>query len=141
MGVGLGVLSEIGLPGVVGSELAGLPGLGGKEVTSECSEEDSLPVSLDGRGEGDPLVPLSRGVEGGRSLDSARDFGLDGASLAVGLEDGVYVSFSLSFWVLSCLFWRRVNLESSLSNLAWGVGLGGGGLEDGHLYTLVGDGL
>ena len=38
VGIGPGVLSGIGLPGVVG--LAGLPGLGDKEVTSECSEED-----------------------------------------------------------------------------------------------------
>ena len=125
MGIELGVLSGIGLPRVVGSGLAGLPGLGGKEVTSECSEEDSLSVSSDGEGvgEGDPLVSLSRGIEEERSLDSVGDFGLSGASLAIGLEDevdGVSVSFSFSFRVLSHLFWRGVNLESSLSSLAWG---------------------
>ena len=95
---------------MVGSGLAGLPALGGKEVTSECPEEDSLSISSDGEGVGgDPLVSLSMGVEGGRSLDSVEDFGLGGASLAVGLEDevdGVSVSFSLSFGVLSHLSWR-----------------------------------
>ena len=130
MGIGLGVLFGIGLPGVVGSGLVGLPGLGGKEVTSECSEEDSLSVLSDdgGVGEGDPLVSLSKGVEGGRSLDSVGDFGLGGASLAVGLEDevdGVSVSFHSSFRVLSHLFWRGVNLESSLSRFSMGVGFGG----------------
>ena len=108
VGIGLGVLSGIGLPGVVVSGLAGLPGLGGKEVTSQCSEEDSLSVSSNGGGvgEGDSLVSLSRGVEGGRSLDSVGDFVLGGVSLAIGLEDkvdGVSVSFSFSFRVLIAL--------------------------------------
>ena len=68
VGIGLGVLSGIGLPVVVGSALAGLPGLGDKEVTSECSEEDSLAVLSDGGGvgEGVSLVSLLRGVKGGK---------------------------------------------------------------------------
>ena len=68
--VGLDVLSGLGLLGVVGSRLAGLPGLGGKEVTSECSEDDSLSVSSDGEGteEGVSLVSLKREVSGGGLL-------------------------------------------------------------------------
>ena len=59
------VLSGIELPGVVGSGLVGLPGLGGKEVTSECSEEDSVSTSSDGGGVGGvSLVSLSRGLKG-----------------------------------------------------------------------------
>ena len=109
VGIRLGVLSGIGIPGVVGSGLAGLPGLCGKEVTSECSEEDSLSVSSEGGAmeEGNPLVSLPRGVEGGRSLDSVGDFDLGRALLAVGLEDemdGISVSLSFSFRVLSYLF-------------------------------------
>ena len=46
------------------------------------------------------------------------------------VEDGVsfggaFVTFPLSFGVLSLLFWRGVNLDSSLSSLPWGVGIGG----------------
>ena len=80
MGIGLGVLSGMGLPGVVGSGLVRLTGLGGKELTSECSEDDSLSVSSDGGGvgEGVSLISLSRGVWVGRSL-------------AVDLDDGVGV--------------------------------------------------
>ena len=48
VGIGLGVLSGLGLHGVVGSGLLGLPGLGGKEDTLECSEDDSLYVLSDG---------------------------------------------------------------------------------------------
>ena len=119
VGIGLVVLSGLGLLRVVGSGLAGLPGLGGKEVISECSEGDSLSVLSDGEGvgEGDPLVSLQRGVEG-----------LGGASLSISLEDEmdrVSVSFSLSFRVLSYLPLRGINLESSISSLAWQVGLGG----------------
>ena len=66
VGIRLGILSGIGLPRVVGYGLAGLPGLSGKEVTSECSEDDSLSVSSEGGGveEGVSLVLPSRGVEG-----------------------------------------------------------------------------
>ena len=53
VGIGLGVLSEPGLIEVVGPGLAGLPGLGGKEVTSECSEDGPLSVSSDGGGTGE----------------------------------------------------------------------------------------
>ena len=42
VGIGLGVLSELGLLGVVEFGLSGLPGLGGKQVTSECSEDGPL---------------------------------------------------------------------------------------------------
>ena len=64
VGIGLEVLSGLGLPGVVGSGLAGHPGLGGKEVTSECS------VSSDGGGTGEGVSPVSlkRGVSGGGLL-------------------------------------------------------------------------
>ena len=108
VGIGLGVLSGIGVPQVDGSGLAGLPRQGGKEVTSEWSEDDSLSPSSDGGGVGEGvfLVSLGRRVKGGRSLDSVGDFGLGGASLSIGLEDevdGVSVSFSFSFRVLSCL--------------------------------------
>ena len=130
MGIGLRVLSELGLLGVVGSGLAGLPGLVGKEVTSEYSEDGSLFISSEGggTGEGVSLVSLKRGVLGRRSFDSLGDVGLGGTSLAVGLEDvvdGVSISFSFSFRVLIHLLWRGVNLESSLSSLEQGVSLGG----------------
>ena len=71
VGVGLDVLSGLGLLGVVGSGLARLFGLGGKAVTLECSEDDSLSVSSDGEGtgEGVSLVSLKREVSGGKSLN------------------------------------------------------------------------
>ena len=130
VGIGLEVLSGLGLLGVIGSGLAGLPGLGIKEVTSEYSKDDSLSVSSDGggTGQGVSLVLLKREVSVGRSFDSVGNFGLGGTSPAVGLEDvvdGVSVPFSFSFTVLSHFLWRGVNLESSLSSLAWGVGFGG----------------
>ena len=64
MGIGLGVLSELGLCGVAGSGLAGLLGLEGKEITSECSEDDPLSVSSEGggTGEGVSIVSLEKGV-------------------------------------------------------------------------------
>ena len=125
VGIGLEVLPGLGLLGVVGSGLPGLPGLGHKKVTSEYSEDDSLYVLSDGggTGEGVSLVLLKREVLRGRSFDSVGNFGLGGTSLAVGLEDvvdGVFVPFSFSFRVLSHFLWRGVNLESSLSSLAWG---------------------
>ena len=62
VGIGLEVLSGLGLFGVVGSGLTGLAGLGGKEITSECSEDGPLSVSSDGggAGEGVSLVSLGR---------------------------------------------------------------------------------
>ena len=70
VGIGLEVLSGLGLLGVVGSGLARLPGVGGKEVTSECSEDGPLYVLSDGggTGEGVSLVSLKRGVSGGGLL-------------------------------------------------------------------------
>ena len=98
VGIGLGVLSGLGFLEVVGSGLVGLSGLGDKEVTSECSEDDSLSVLSDGggTGKGVSLVSLKREVSGGRSFDSIGDFSLGGTLLAVGLEDvvdGVSVPF------------------------------------------------
>ena len=79
VGIGLGVLYELGLLGVVESGLAGLPGLGGKEVTSECSEDGPLSISSDGGGawEGLSLVSLEKGVSGERSFDSIGDLCLE----------------------------------------------------------------
>ena len=56
---------------MVRSGLAGLPGLEGKEITSECSEDGSLFVSSEGGGigEGFSLVSLQEGVSGGESFD------------------------------------------------------------------------
>ena len=70
VGIGLEVLSGLGLLGVVGSGLARLPGLGCKEVTSECSEDDSLSVSSDGEGTGEEvsLVSLKGKYQGGGLL-------------------------------------------------------------------------
>ena len=70
VGIGLGVLSEPRLLGVVGSGLAGLSGLVGKEVISEYSEDGSLFASSEGggTGEGVSLVSLKRGVPGGDLL-------------------------------------------------------------------------
>ena len=70
VGIGLEVLSGLELLGMVGSGLAGLPGLGGKEVTSECSEDGPLSVLSDGggTGEGVSLVSLKREVSGGGLL-------------------------------------------------------------------------
>ena len=60
VGIGLIDLSGLRLLGVVRSGLAGLPGLEGKEITSECSEDGSLLVSSEsgGIGEGFSLVSL-----------------------------------------------------------------------------------
>ena len=71
VGIGLIVLSGLRLLGVVRSGLAGLLGLEGKEITSECSEDGSLSVSSEGGGirEGFSLVSLLEGVSGGRSFN------------------------------------------------------------------------
>ena len=70
VGFGLRVLTELGLLGVEGSGLAGLPGLGGEEITSEHSEDGSLSASSDGGGTGEvfSLVSLGEGVSGGGLL-------------------------------------------------------------------------
>ena len=69
VGIGLIVLSGLRLLGVVRSGLVGLPGLEGKEITVECSEDGSLFVSSEGGGigEGFSLVSLQGGVSGGGS--------------------------------------------------------------------------
>ena len=59
MGIGLIVLSGQTLLGVVRSGLAGLLGLEGKEITSECSEDDSLSVSSEGGGIGEGFSHVS----------------------------------------------------------------------------------
>ena len=86
VGIGLIVLSELRLLGVARSKLAGLPGLEGKEITSECSEEGSLSVSSEGGGigEGFSLVTLQEGVSGGRSFDLTGLFPLRALSLFLG---------------------------------------------------------
>ena len=70
VGLGLGVLSGLGLLRVEGSGLAGLPWLGDKEVTSECSEDGPLSIPSDGGGTGEELslVSLEKGVLGGGDL-------------------------------------------------------------------------
>ena len=97
-----GVLSGMGLSGVVGSGLAGLPGLGSKKVISECSEDDPLSVSSDseGTGKGVSLVSLKRGVSEGRSFDSTGDLGLEGVSLVVGSDSVVGLVSVLLFLIL-----------------------------------------
>ena len=71
VGIGLIVLSRLRLLGVVRSGLAGLPGLEGNEITSECSEDGSVSVSSKGGGIGEQfsLVSLEQGVSGGGSFD------------------------------------------------------------------------
>ena len=63
---------------MVGSGLVGLLGLGGKEATSECSEDGSLSEPSDGgcTGEGLFLTSLRTGVSGGRSSGSTEDLDL-----------------------------------------------------------------
>ena len=127
VGIGLEVLSGLGLLWVVGSGLAGLPGLGGKEVTSECSEEDPLSVSSNGggTGEGVSLVSLKSGVSGGRSFDSTGDLGLEGVSLVVGSDSVVGLVSVLLFLILltnvsMCFLCSGVSFFSDLE------GVGGG---------------
>ena len=69
------------------------------------------------------FTPVSVAVEG------RAPFGFFGIFLLevsrVGKEEGTFVVFPFSFRVLSLLFWRGVNLASSLSGLPWGLGTGG----------------
>ena len=102
MGIGLGDLSEEELSDVIESGLFGLFGLVG-------SESGSTPVSVTVEGR------VSFGFFGNFLLEVSR----------VGKEKGTFVVFPFSFRVLSHLFWRGVNLASSLSDLLWGVGTGG----------------
>ena len=98
MGIGLGDLSEEELSDVIESGLFGLFGLVGPE-------SGFTPVSVAVKGR----VP----------------FGFFGSLLSkVGKEEGTFVVFPFSFRDLSLLFWRGVNLASSLSGLPQGVGTG-----------------
>ena len=83
MGIGLIDLSGLRLLGVARSGLAGLLGLEGKEITSECSEDGSLSVFSEGGGigEGSSLVSLPEGVSGGESFDFTEPFPLRVLSL------------------------------------------------------------
>ena len=97
MGLGLGVLSELGLLGVEGSELAGLPGLGDKEVTSECFEDGPLSISSDGGGvgEGLSLVSLEKGSVSGEIFRLNRRFMLRGSFTSCRFQ--LFGGFSISF--------------------------------------------
>ena len=117
MGSGLGGLSEEELSGVLESWLFGLFGLVGSES-------------------GFTLASVT--VEGGVSFDFFGNFLL--AVSRVGKEEGTFVVFPFSFRVLSLLFWRGVNLTSSLSDLPQGVGTGGvfGGVFGGWSLSCLG---
>ena len=115
MGIGLGDLSEEELSDVIESGLFGLFGLVGSESG---------------------FTPVSVVVEGGVPISFFGSFLLEVSR--VGKEEGTLVVFPFSFRVLSLLFWRGVNLASSLLGLPWGVGTGGvfgGVLEGGHLLV------
>ena len=58
----------------------------------------------------------------------------------VGKEEGNFLVFPFSFRVLSLLFWRGVNLASSLSDLPQGVGTSGvlGGVFGGQSLSCLG---
>ena len=80
--------------------------------------------------------PVSGTVEGGVSFDFFGSFLLEVSK--VGKEEGTFIVFPFSFRVLSLLFWRGVNLASSLSGLPQRVGTGGvlgGVLEGGHFLV------
>ena len=97
VGIGLGDLSEEEPSDVIESGLFGLFGLVG-------SESGFSPVSVT--------------VEGGVSFGFFGNFLLEVSR--VGKEEGTFGVFPFSFRVLSLLFWRGVNLASSLSDLPWG---------------------
>ena len=98
MGIGLGDLSKEELSEVIES---GLFGLFGGLVGSDSG-----------------FSPVSGTVEGGVSFGFFGSFLLEVSR--VGKEEGTFVVFPFSFRVLSLLFWRGVNLASSLSDLPWG---------------------
>ena len=99
MGKGLGDLSEEELSDVIESGLFGLFGLVGSE-----SGFTPAPVTVEGR--------VSFGFFGNFLLEVSR----------MGREEGTFGVFPFSFRVLSLLFWRGVNLASSLSDLPQGLG-------------------
>ena len=69
------------------------------------------------------FTPASVTVEGRVSFDFFGNSLLEVSR--VGKEEGAFVVFPFSFRVLSLLFWRGVNLASSLSDLLQGVSTGG----------------
>ena len=95
--MGLVDLSEEELSDVIESGPFGLFGLVG-------SESGFTPVSVTVEGR----IPF--GFFGSFLLEVSR----------VGKEEGTFVVFPFSFRVLSLLFWRGVNLASSLSDLPQG---------------------
>ena len=126
---------------MVGSGLAGLPGLGGKEISSEFSEDGSLSVSSEGggTGEGVSLVSLEKGVFVGRSFDSIGDLGLEGVLLVIGFDSlvgfvSVFFFLILLARVSMCFLCSAVSTECLLSD---SEGVGGGW----SLYALVGNDL
>ena len=102
VGMELGGLSKEELSEVIESGLFGLFGLVGSE-----NGVTPAPVTVEGR--------VSFGFFGNVLLEVSR----------VGREEGTFGVVPFSFRVLSLLFWRGVNLASSLSDLPWGVGTGG----------------
>ena len=82
--------------------------------------------------------PVSGTVEGGVSFDFFGSFLLEVSK--VGKEEGTFIVFPFSFRVLSLLFWRGVNLASSLSGLPQRVGTGGvlGGVFGGWSLSCLG---
>ena len=117
MGIGLGDLSKEELSDVIESGLFGLFGLVGSESG---------------------FTPASVTVEGGVSFDFFGNFLLEVSK--VGKEEGTFGVFLFSLRVLSHLFWRGVNLASSLSDLPRGVGTGGvfGGVFGGWSLSCLG---
>ena len=117
MGIGLGDLSEEEPSDITESGLFGLFGLVGFESG---------------------FSPVSVTVEGGVPFDFFGGFLLEVSR--VGKKEGTFGVFSFSFRVLSLLFWRGVNLASSLSDLLWGVGTGGvfGGVIGGWSLSCLG---
>ena len=117
MGIGLGDLSEEELSDVLESGLFGLFGLVGSEsgfTPASVTMEDGIFFYFFGNF----LLVVSR----------------------VDKEEGTFVVFPFSFRVLSLLFWRGVNLASSLSDLPQGAGTGGvfGGVFGGWSLSCFG---
>ena len=100
--MGLGDLSKEELSEVIESGLFGLFGLVGSD-----SGFTPAPVTVEGG--------VSSGFFGNFLLEVSR----------VGREEDTFGVIPFSFRVLSLLFWRGVNLTSSLSDLPQGVGTGG----------------
>ena len=117
VGMGLGDLSKEELSEVIESGLFGLFGLVGSDSG---------------------FSPVSGTVEGGVSFGFFGSFLLEISK--VGKEEGTFIVFPFSFRVLSLLFWRGVNLASSLSDLPQGVGTGGvfGGVFGGWSLSCLG---